>query len=463
MHRSQFRRPLSSIGRRVHHPSRALALAVFVWLGACGDPQPPVACGTIPQQTLHVRESGTVTPCFEDPEMGPIRLSAESGAPEIVRAAVSGDRVTFHAVSPGAATVRVTASDSDSLTTQIHFDVLVPNRPPERRRTMLDIRLQTGRSSAILLSDYFYEPDDEVLTYSAEFSDVSVATGTVAGETLVTAGGNAGTTTATVTATDPGGLSVSQTFGVSVLEPVVFLRDDFDSEESLGAWTVADSSHAAVEDGMLWLENVVSGYLGLASQDLSATGWEVTAAMGNATADAWAGLMVGADHARFSAYLIQIGADGNSFQLGDTDYRFFIFDNDGPFWTYADGWYGQSDAIADVGDLTEVSMTIDGGVLTVTAGSTELVRLDLTGTVLSADATFVGLATWPSGETTGNRGFFDRVELTGLELEDAGPDLRPSSRSIDLAAPLRRIGPRDRIRPLDGTGRPIRRAPTGKE
>lgn len=379
MPRSRSRRPLSSIGRRVHHPSRALALAVFVWLGACGEPQPPVACGTIPQQTLHVRESGEVTPCFEDPEMGPIRLSAESGAPEIVRAAVSGDRVTFHAISPGAATVRVTASDSDSLTTQIHFDVLVPNRPPERRRTMPDIRLRTGRSSAVLLSDYFYEPDDEVLTYSAEFSDASVATGTVTGETLVTNGGNAGTTTATVTATDPGGLSFSQTFGVSVLEPVVFLRDDFDSEESLGAWTVADSSHAAVEDGMLWLENVVSGWLGFASQDLAATGWEITAAMGNATANAWAGLMVGADHARYTAYMIQIGADGNSFGLGETDYRFFVFDNQQGqqgLWVYDDGWYGQSDAIADVGDLTEVSMTIDGGVLTVSAGSAVLVRLE---------------------------------------------------------------------------------------
>ena len=456
--------PVECRARKLHVP---LALAAAAWLAACGDPQPPVACGSIPQQTLHVGETEVVTPCFEDPEMEAVRLTAESSSREVAGASISGDRVRLQANSPGSATITVTATDPDSLTGEVRFEVVVPNRPPELGRTMLDVRLPTGGSRAIFLSEYFVDPDAQELAYRVEFSDPSVVTGTVAGETLIMTAGNAGTATGTVTATDPGGLSFSQTFDVLIVERQRLLRDDFESEESLGNWAVIDSAEARVEDGMFWLENTASGYLGFAAHQLSATGWEVTAALGNATTSAWAGLVVGADHERFSAYMIQIGADGNSFGLGDTDYRFFIFDESGPFWAYDDGFYGQSDAIADVGDLTEVSVTIEGGVLTVTSGSTELVQLDLTGTVLSADATSVTLVTWPAGETTGNRGFFDWVEATGLELGNVGTDMRRAPPSLDLPTPLRQIGPRDWIRRLDSgldeAGKRAPRAPTGKE
>ena len=101
------RHPFSPVVCRAHLAPWSFAFAAVVCLAACGDPQPPAACGTIPQQTLHVGEDEIVTPCFEDPEMEPISLSAESSDREVAGAAVSGDRVRVQGNSPGNATVTV--------------------------------------------------------------------------------------------------------------------------------------------------------------------------------------------------------------------------------------------------------------------------------------------------------------------------------------------------------------------
>ena len=448
MNRSNARHPLHSVASRARPGPRALALAAVVWLGACGDAQPPVACGSIPQQTVHVAEREVVTPCFEDPEMQPIRLSAESSNSEVVAASISGSAVQIRGVSPGGATVTVTATDPDSLSAQVRFEVMVPNRPPEVTRTIPGLHFPPGRSGGILLSAFFSDPDGQDLAYHAESSDPGIATVSVAGDTLIVTAGDLGSATVTATATDPGGLSVSQTFTVSVEEPERLIRDDFETDESLGDWTLTDNSEASVDDGRFWLENTEAQSLAFATASLFATEWKVTASLGNATENAWAALVVGADHEVFSAYQIQIGADDNSFELGQTDYRFFIFD--GSFWLYDDGFYGQSDAIGDVGELTTIAIAAEGGTLTVTAGSTELLRINLAETVLSGDANFVALVSWPAPQSTGQPVFFDWVEVTGIALGEMEPDMRLKRRLADLLGPLGEMGSRERIRRLDG-------------
>ena len=449
MYRTVLRLPCRPVCTPLAHPV-VLSLAAVAWLGACGDPQPPVTCGTIPQQTLHVGETEVVTPCFEDPEMEPISLSAESSNPQVARASVSGDRVRVQGTSPGNATVTVTATDPDSLTGQLRFDVVVPNRPPEVSGTIPDVYHSPGGSSEIFLRAFFSDPDAQELAYGAEFSDPSVATGSVAGDILTTTAVGVGTTTGTATATDPGGLSVSQTFPVRVAEPQRLLRDDFETDESLANWMVTDSSTAIIADGKFWLANAASTFLGYAGVLLNATEWEVTAAMGNATSAAWAALFVGTDHERFSTYQFQIGADSGHFGLGHTDYRFLVFDESGPTWLYDDGWYGQSDAIGDVGELTEIAMAIRSEVLTVMAGSTELVRLNLTGTVLSSNATYLVLVTWPAGTSTGNRGFFDWIEVRGISLDNRTTDRHPAPLSLEEVQPILEIGPGDWLRRVEG-------------
>lgn len=462
MYRSESRHSFSVVARRAHLPASAIALAALVWLGACGDPQPPVACGSIPQQTLHAGEREVVTPCFEDPEMEPISLSAASSNSEVADASISGSAVQIRGVSPGNATVTVTATDPDSLTAQVRFDVLVPNRAPEVIRTMPEVRLPPGGSGGILLSLFFDDPDAQTLSYQAESSNLGVMTVSVTGDTLIMAAGELGTATGTATATDPGGLSTSQTFTMTVLEPYRLLRDDFETEASLDNWILSDDSEASVEDGRFWLENTNAQALGFASANLFATEWRVTASLGNATRDAWAALVVLADHERFPAYLIQIGADGNSFGWGETDYRFLVRDQQQGLWATSEEWIGQSDVIGDVGELTTISMAIEDGLLTVTAGAKELLRIELAGTVLSGTATLAILASWPSGETTGRRVFFDWVEVTGIALGDVETDMRLKRRLEDLLRPFHEIGSWDQIRRVEGGLKgPVERTPFG--
>jgi len=450
MYRSESRDFLSVVAHRTRLPAPAFALAAVVWLGACGDPQPPVACGTIPQQTLHAGEREVVTPCFEDPEMEPISLSATSSNSQVADASISGSAVQIRGVSPGNATVTVTATDPDSLTAQVRFDVLVPNRAPEIIRSIPEVRLPPGGLGGILLSAFFSDPDGQTLSYQAESSNQSVMTVSVTGDTLIMTAGELGTATGTATATDPGGLSTSQTFTLSVLEPYRLFRDDFETEESLGNWTLSGDSEASVEDGRFWLENTTAGFLGIAGSSLFATEWRITASLGNATESAWAGLVVGADHERFTDYMIQIGADDNSFGLGETDYRFLVADQSQGVWLVSEEWSGQSDAIGDVGELTTISIGIEDQLLTVTAGATELLRIDLAGTVLSGIATSAILASWPAQGTTGQRVFFDWVEVSGIALGDVETDMRLKRRLDDMLKPLHEIGSGDRIRRVEG-------------
>ena len=59
-----------------HRPLLApLALsAVIAWIVACENPQPPNLCGVIPQQTITVGESASVTACFDDPNGAALRF-----------------------------------------------------------------------------------------------------------------------------------------------------------------------------------------------------------------------------------------------------------------------------------------------------------------------------------------------------------------------------------------------------
>ena len=188
----------------------------MAWVFACDDgPLPPVACAGIPPQTTNVGQRTLVEPCFDDPEMGKLTLAAASSNPGVATSEVLGDKVRIVAVAPGKAAITVTATDPDGMAGELSFEVLVPNRPPRRRKDhhgdVLEIPaffLEVGGPEAErMLSEYFVDPDGQQLTYGATSSDTSVASVALLFDTLAVTGVSVGTATVTVTATDPGGLS----------------------------------------------------------------------------------------------------------------------------------------------------------------------------------------------------------------------------------------------------------------
>ena len=91
------------------------------------------------------------------------------------------------------------------------------NRPPEAAGTLPDRRL-TGLSSTLELdvSQAFVDPDGDALTYRVASSSPAVVAVFAAGARVTLTAVGEGTAGVTVTATDPGGLSASQSFAVTV-------------------------------------------------------------------------------------------------------------------------------------------------------------------------------------------------------------------------------------------------------
>ena len=140
--------------------------------------------------------------------------------PGLTTAAVPGAAVWVTAVAAGNATVTVTASDPGGLSADQTFAVTVPNRPPVAVGRIPDAEISVGESVEIALAEYFDDPDGDELAYAAASSKEGVVTVAVAGDTLRVEGVGQtrlrGTVTVTITASDAGELSATQTFVVTV-------------------------------------------------------------------------------------------------------------------------------------------------------------------------------------------------------------------------------------------------------
>ena len=92
----------------------------------------------------------------------------------------------------------------------------VPNAPPQVLTALPDATLTSGQTARIDLSGAFQDPNGDVLAYSAVSSAPAVVLASADGGALVLVGVSSGVATVTVTASDPQGLSVEQTFAVTV-------------------------------------------------------------------------------------------------------------------------------------------------------------------------------------------------------------------------------------------------------
>ncbi len=201
--------------RFAHRACRPVALAALflVLLAlACESPVAPAACGSIPPVTINVGGTVMVAACFNDLNGDVLSYTAASSNPSVATASIAGTSITVRGVSPGNVTVTVTASDPEGLQGQQSFAVMVPNRPPRPRGTMPSVTVGVGRTATIDASQYFTEPDGEVLTYLATPSDAAVARVSTEGSMIRVAAQTKGSSSVTVTASDPGGLSATQSF-----------------------------------------------------------------------------------------------------------------------------------------------------------------------------------------------------------------------------------------------------------
>ena len=184
----------------------------------------PTTVGTIPAQVV-TPDGGTATinarNYFSDPDEQMLRITAESSNTNVATVTELKGTLTITGKAIGTATITVTATDPFDLTATQTIAVSVKN-PPTAVGTIPNISgavNQAGKTFA--LSPYFNEPNGQTLTYSASVSDayyVSVYVNS-SNELEVTPLA-AGTATITVTATNPDGLSATQSFSVNLTESV---------------------------------------------------------------------------------------------------------------------------------------------------------------------------------------------------------------------------------------------------
>ena len=194
--------------------------------------RPPAAQGSIPAPPpLDAGASAhevDVAAYFTDPDGDPLTYQARSSKKSVATVNTTGSRVTITPVAQGAATITVTAADSGGLSAEQRFTVTVraprpppvqtPNRAPAAQGSIpppppLDAG---GADHPVDVAAYFSDPDDDPLTYQARSSKVSVATANTTGSTVSVTPVAKGAATITVTATDPGNLTASQQFQVTV-------------------------------------------------------------------------------------------------------------------------------------------------------------------------------------------------------------------------------------------------------
>ena len=178
----------------------------------------PAAVGEIPPRTVTIGESVTVdaTPHFSDPDGDSLTYAATSSSTGVAGVSVSGADVTVTGVSAGTAAITVTASDPDGLSASQSFEVTVPNRAPAAVGEIPPRTVTIGESVTVDATPHFSDPDGDSLTYAATSSSTGVAGVSVSGADVTVTGVSAGTAAITVTASDPDGLSASQSFEVTV-------------------------------------------------------------------------------------------------------------------------------------------------------------------------------------------------------------------------------------------------------
>ena len=90
------------------------------------------------------------------------------------------------------------------------------NRAPAAVGSIPAQTIPAGESATVDVASNFSDPDGDALTYAAASSNASVASASVSGSNVTITGVAAGSATVTVTARDPGGLTATQSIGVTV-------------------------------------------------------------------------------------------------------------------------------------------------------------------------------------------------------------------------------------------------------
>ena len=152
-----------------------------------------------------------------------------------------------------------------------------PNQAPAPAGAIPEQQLRVAQKDTVDVAQYFSDPDGDDLTYAAAASPSGIVGLSVAGSSVALEGLALGTSSVTVTATDPGGLSASQQFTATVAAsdrgPLAALyeatggmdkwtnRSNWLTGSDLGEWYGVDTDETGSVTAVDLAQNNLTGFL----------------------------------------------------------------------------------------------------------------------------------------------------------------------------------------------------------
>ena len=191
---------INSVGKGEYSDGMAMAMTM-------AENMAPMVGDDVEDQMVYVGAMVEVQSNFSDPDEDMLSYTADSSDDMIATATVDDmGMVTITGVAEGMATITVTASDpmGESAMQTIMVSVMTPNMAPMAGDDVADQMVYVG--AMVEVQSNFSDPDEDMLSYTADSSDDMIATATVDDMGMVTITGVAeGMATITVTASDPTG------------------------------------------------------------------------------------------------------------------------------------------------------------------------------------------------------------------------------------------------------------------
>ncbi|MEJ3717819.1 S-layer homology domain-containing protein [Paenibacillus polymyxa] len=164
---------------------------------------------------------------FTDPDGDTLTFKATSSVPSVASAEITGDQLKIQALSAGATSIEIKATDGRGGQTSTTFQVNVlssgssnpsSNQRPQVEGAIYEQVLTAGVTNARSydLSQLFSDADGDALTFTSTVESSGVANAEVNGSTLtLTPGNQAGSTKVTITADDGHGGTTTYNFQVT--------------------------------------------------------------------------------------------------------------------------------------------------------------------------------------------------------------------------------------------------------
>lgn len=424
-------------------------------LAACSGGDPPTVCtGADAVElkspvTLFTGEEDLVDYCFMDPEGAKLAVTTATTDENVGIALVYGKAVLVKAQGPGTATITITAEDPGGNTASVDFELQVPNQPPFVSGEWPKIKLLTEQTMELFVDDFFRDADRDALFFTAGPENDPVASVVLEDSLrIVITALSVGEIYAVLTARDPHGGTAELEGYIRVVEPVLFWRDDFDTNTFDFVYNFATWYSYLEKPGYLSAYNRYANYFisGFRTANDNAAEWMASMSVAanssssNQTLGFWSTVADPVGPLRWFIGTIGLATQYQYIYGAEMPANWQVWGCCPRGYAWIEG--GMSDAVNGVGEFSEMHFGVQRGKMSMTVGETVVHSEDAKGKypLINQQSRLFGYA--GGGENGSNQmSYWDWAELWAIDAYDDAADQSGDWQFQDGASPLSPLPP----------------------